>query len=521
MKKIYFTLGILLLGTIGMAYLYFSNLNTERDANDLSLNAIVRHAGLVFCFENDKSFYEILAGQDLLQNVLGEEKSKQLKTLRTKLIEVPMVFKAFENQKVYCGILPGTNGVDYLIATQLKPNSDPKQILKNLGTKGPRVQAVGNLYKLNFGDSTSVFVGFKDVLVLISNEASPIEQILSNRKAENQDFATYIKTNSRYNKNSLANLYLDFNLMPELVGQISSSTLSGQLKIFAKQNSFAAFTYNFSKEKILFNGSTTVNDSDNFYSLFVNLRPQKITIDRILPQKTANYAVYTIGDYLKWQKELDLWMAPEKLKKHIETINQKYRIDLQQVFPKYFKKQFITFQLNTGERFGAIALTDGEKVGQLLLDLSAEYATDVKIFKEPLLPFVYFGTPFKVFERPFYTIIDNYLVMANNASSIQVFLNSYKNNSLLVNDQAYIDFSNQLLSMSTISFYVNRKNSNDIFGRNLKMPYYKQYQSSEGFNGYNAFCYQLSADKGKFLSNVLLYKDVQKKDATDPINTNQ
>lgn len=108
--------------------------------------------------------------------------------------------------------------------------------------------------------------------------------------------------------------------------------------------------------------------------------------------------------------------------------------------------------------------------------------------------------------------------MANNASSIQVFLNSYENNALLTNDVDYQDFNNQLSSSATISFYVNHENSNDIFGRNLKQPYFKQYQSKTGFKSFDAFSFQLSGDKGKFLSNLLLYKKPEKTVATDTLN---
>ncbi|WP_368495418.1 DUF3352 domain-containing protein, partial [Bacillus toyonensis] len=71
----------------------------------------------------------------------------------------------------------------------------------------------------------------------------------------------------------------------------------------------------------------------------------------------------------------------------------------------------------------------------------------------------YFGEPFKKFKRPYYIIIDNYLVFANNASTVQSFLNSYKNNQLLINKESYITSVNQLPNTSSISFFVDLSNS--------------------------------------------------------------
>lgn len=523
MRKIYITLGVLLLGVIAMAYLYFSNLNTEANANNISLNAVAKEASLVFSFDNDKSFYEILSGQDLLQNVLGEKKSKDLKSLRENLIERHEVFSQLEGQKIYIGILPGSeNTVDFLISTQLKANAEPLKILDNLRSNKTQVEKTKDIYKLSFIDSSSCFIGVKDRLVLISNSALAIENNFTNQKVE-KGFVEYVKANSRFNKNTLANLYINFNNTPLLLKNLLNSSLTGELHIFSQQNTYAALSYNFSKEKLLFNGNTDVNDN-NYFKLFSKIPEQKTNINVILPTKTANYTIYAVNDYADWRKKLIDLQAnrneTEKLNKNITNINQTYRLDIEQIFIKYCNRQFVSFQLNTGEKFGAIALNNGEKLNQLLLDLSAEYATDIRIFKEANLPYLFFGDPFKKFERPFYTIIDNYMIMANNASSINSFLNSYRNGDLLINEEDYRNLTDQLSTASTISFYVNNKNSNDILGRNLKRPYYKQYQSKVGFKNYDSFSYQLSGGTGRFLSNVLLYKRAEKVIEPDTLNTN-
>lgn len=511
MKRIYIILSVLLLGIIAMVYVYFSNLNTEANANDLSLNAATANSGVIFSFENDKSFYDILSGQDLFGPLLGETKMAALKSLKENLIDLPQINSLFAGQKIYVALVAGANNsIDLTISSQVKSSHKKDLSLANLGLKNINFKQKGNIYELNFADSTTCFLAFEGQLVIASNTMEAIQQSLQTKGTASQSFVDYIKANSRFSKNTLASLYLDFNKIPSLLKQVLSNNLTGELNLFNKQNSFAALNYNFSREKLLFNGSTVVNNPSSYFQLFAKVPEQKISINTIIPEKTANYCLYTINDYGNWRKNLNIWLAQqsdkEKTGKMVDNIKQKYGIDLDQIFPKYFKNQLAVFELNTGEKFGAIALSDGEKVDQLLLDLSASYSPDTRIFKEAYIPYNYFGEPFKKFERPFYTIIDNYLVMANNASSIQVFLNNYKNNELLINDEGYKGLSDQLSSSSTISFYVSHKNSNDIFGRNLKAPYFKQYQSKDGLKVYDSFCYQLAGDNGKFLTNLLLYK---------------
>ncbi|HTM99453.1 MAG TPA: hypothetical protein VL088_11940 [Pedobacter sp.] len=521
MKKIIITIGILLIGMIGMAYLYFSKLKQSTNANDLSLNAISANAGIIYSFDHDKSFYEILSGQDLLQHLLGKTKSGQLKSIKDYLLNKPELADLLDGQKIYIGFIPGlVDKIDFLICTQTKQNVNLRQLLASSNVTAFKATPIKEYFKITFVDSSSIYVGVKDKLIAISNTTEQVQKVLSNSTNKASDFSQYIKANTGYNKNNLANLYLNFEAIPKFLKNILSNNGGGELSVLNQKNSYATLNYNFSAEKLLFNGTTQLATTNSYFKLFTDLPDQKIVIDDVLPQKTANYTAYAISNFTNWYVDLLKWLNEQKGNERIlktgENISKKYGLDLQKIFPTYFKNQFITFQLSTGEKFGGIALSNGDKVGQLLLDLSAEYAPDIKVFREANIPYIYFGEPFKKFEKPYYTIIDNYLVMANYASSIEVFLNSYRNNDLLIHDEGYQHFNDQL-SSATISFYVNNKNSNLIFGRNLKQPYYKQYQANDGFGMFEAFSYQLSGDKGKFLSNVLLSKKVVLAEKTDSV----
>ncbi|RYG17344.1 MAG: hypothetical protein EOO07_11300 [Chitinophagaceae bacterium] len=517
--KIITTMVVLLIVMIAMVYLYFSNLNKSTGANDLSLNAVSANAGLVFSFDHDKSFYEILKGQDLFQHILGKTKSDQLKAIREQLIQNREFTAFLDEQKVYIGFVPGApNEVDYLICTQLKQDVNLQQFLTSYIPKSVKSTPFKDAVKLTFSDSVAVYLGIKDRLLILSDASEQIQKVIGKQSPKASNFATYIKENTGITKNSLANLYLNFEALPPLLKNMLNSPISGELSVFNQRGTYATLTYNFSSEKILFNGTTTLGDANSYYKLFDNLPEQKISINNLLPKNTANYTIYAVADYKNWLPTLSKWLAEQKgnerVLKNEELIAKKYGLDLKQIFPNYFKNQFVTFQLASGEKFGGIALSNGDKVGQLLLDISEEYAPDIQIFREAGIPYMHFGEPFKKFERPYYTIIDNYLVMANNASSIQVFLNSYRNDALLINNQDY-QLLNDQLSAATLSFYINTVNSNTIFGRNLKAPYFKHYQSKSGLQKFDAFSYQLSGDKGKFLSNVLLAAKVLPVNNTD------
>lgn len=509
MKKIVILTSALFLGVAFMAYVYFSKLGIDNDAKDLALQSATNNAALVFSFQNDKGFYDIIEGQQLIQQVLGKDKMNLLKQLKTSIIDDNLLNRYLKDQQVYISILPDSNKtLNFLITVQIQRDNDIKKFYEQLKLKKAISENAKDLYTVKLNDSLSVYLGVHDQVLTASTSLKLIND--ANVRLTENPFTEYIKENNRQIKNVLTHVYINFNQAPLLLKNIIAGNINGEIAIFNKQNSFAVLNYNFSKEKILFSGNTELKDQYNYLKLFENIATQNTSIQNILPDNTANYALYAYDDYGKWLKKLNSWQEQTKiLSKNnavIKKVKDEYRIDLNSIFTTYTKNQFILFQLSTSEKLGAISLSNGEKVKQLLLDVSADYNEDIKLFKSSDILYSYFGEPFKKFGRPYYTIVDNNLVVANNASTVQSFLNDYKHNRLLIQTPQYLDAVNQISTTSNVSYYINTKNSADIFRNNIQLPFYKHLRGDSGLKSFDTFYYQMSADKNKFITNLLLNK---------------
>ncbi|QNN40108.1 hypothetical protein [Pedobacter roseus] len=509
MKKIVILTSALFLGVAFMAYLYFSKLGTDNDAKDLALQSATNNAALVFSFQNDKGFYDIMEGQHLIQQVLGKDKMNLLRLLKTGVIDDNGLNKYLKDQQVYISILPDSNKtLNFLITLQIQPDNDIKKFYEQLKTKKAISENSKELYTVKLNDSLSVYLGVHGQVLTVSTSLKLINN--ANVRLTENPFTEYIKENNRQIKNVLAHVYINFNQAPLLLKNIIAGNINGEIAIFNKQNSFAVLNYNFSKEKILFSGNTELKDQQNYLKLFENTVPQNTSIQNILPDNTANYVLYAYEDYKQWLKKLNNWQEQAKLNEKSSTVIKKvkdeYRIDLNYIFPVYTKNQFILFQLSTTEKLGAISLSNGEKVKQLLLDVSADYNEEIKLFKSADILYSYFGEPFKKFGRPYYTIVDNNLIVANNASTLQSFLSDYKNNRLLIQTPQYLDAVNQISTTSNVSYYINTKNSADIFRNNIQLGFYKHLRADSGLKSFDTFYYQMSADRNKFITNLLLNK---------------
>ena len=509
MKKILVLTTALFIAILMMAYLYFKGLNADQRNSDGSLYAATLNSGMVLSFENDKSIIDMLSGQGIFQEITTEDRYAEMESLKAYLVGNPAVNKLIAKQAIYISLIPDDDkGIDFLYSCQLNATISTAQLLSAIKQNSLSLITKQNYSEIVLPDSNTFYLGVKDRVVLLSAKLNPIKEILKAELKSNA-FTEYIKSNSRIRKNSLAELYINFEKLPRLMGSITPGKLTGELEVFNSLQGFASFNYNFSKEKMLLSGSTSIEDH-NYHKTFAEQHPQKISITNILPINTANYCLFAFDDYASWKNQLKNWFLEQKTtlerKESFAKYNQQYRIDLEKTIPQYIANQFLTFQLSTSEKLGAISLSNGEKLQQLLLDLSSDYSPDISLMKDDKLLYYLFGEPFKNFKRPYYCIIDNYMVFANHASTIQSFLNNYRNNRLLISDQEYGDALNQLSSTANVSYYISFKNSADIFVKNLYLPYYKQLRSEKGMRDYTAFIYQLSADKGKFQSNILLSK---------------
>ena len=521
MKKIIFIISTLFAAIIAMAYLYFSKLNIDTGLNDTSLYAATTNSPLVFSVQNDESIFKILEDQLLFRNLLGEDKYNQILSLKTQIADRGDLNQFFSKKNIYISFHGNKQKeIDFLLSTQTNVNLDSASLFNSLKTAGIAIDSSKHPIMITLPDERKFYIGFQDDLFLISPASTSITNAMAGLKDRtNYDFIEEIKSAKRFGKNNLANLYMNFSYMPDLLKTVSSNKLSRALALFENQKAYALLNYNFGKEHFLLNGNTVIGESGSYYNLFKDLKPQEISIKNILPANTANYVIYAIDDYRSWINALNKWFSQKKeseqINERIKRIKDKYGLDLNLVFPYYFKNQLVTFQLKTGEVLGAVSLSNGDKVSQLFLDLSKDYSSDIKLFKESDILYSYFGEPFQDFKRPYYTIIDNYMVFSNYASTLQVFLNNYNKDNQLVNTESFISLANQLGGTSNISIYVNHSNSERILQRSISTDFFRHFNSDEGLKKFNSFIYQMSGDNGKFQTNILLNADSLQVKATN------
>lgn len=510
MKKIYYTLAVLLIAMMGMAYTYFSSLNRENTAHDTALYAAAANSGLIFSLQQDAQLLGLLSDQDLLQQLTGPVKAEQLGLLKKELLRHPQLGNLLDSRNMYIGFSAGrAREIDFLISMQLKSGQDGPLFLEALRNSGLQdVPGAGNMHKFLLADSLTIYLSVVKQTVLLSGSPEPLLTAGEARPtAVSKAFCSFIQQHQRQGKNSLASVYIDFSRVPELLKPAVKGRLRGNLAYFAGQQAFSVLQYNFSKERLLFTGATQVNGRNTYLNLFSTPSARPNTIDRLLPENTANYRLYHIPDYKGWRKSLQQWFAGRREQQAaarvIQDTRKMYHLDTETIFPVYFQGQLIAFQLSTGEELAAVSLSNGEKVQQLLLDITEDPNGEIKKFRTAGLLYTYFGEPFRKFSRPYYVITDNYLVCAGHPAALRAFLNSYQQNKTLTATPEYSHLSNQVINQANITFYAGRKASLNLSAAILAPEFQAQLNGAAGLSKFSAVLFQLNAGQGSFQTSLL------------------
>jgi hypothetical protein len=524
MKRVYITLVFLLVLLAGMAYLYFSNLNSSRTNPDLSLKYAAQNSGLIFSFQQSQSVVDILKGENLFNHLIGREKSDLLAQLNAKIFTTGILSSLVENQTVYIGILPGAQkNVDLLFSIQLRNQVNSRTLVQTLQKAGIKMRDLNGCYEVQLPGTQVLYLAYEKEVILLSTRKNILRSAFNKPDVEEEKFISFIKKNDRLTQNSLANLYINYKRLPDLLKAIIPTERSNAPWLFDCDDSFGHLSYNFSKEKILFTGETSINDKRNYLKLFQALNVEKVQVDRTLPSNTSNYALFCSGIYINWQKKLNNWFVQKKEYKDIQTrkaqINTAYHLNLDGLIPPYLGSQFVSFQLSDGQNLAAISLTNGDKLSQLLLDLSDVYGGNdgkIRLFKEPDILYCYFGEALKKFKRPYYVIDNNTLFVASSAAPLSTLLKMYEGDKLLINEEAYTRIFEQLSNSANVQFYFNKDKSGDLIAKNLYSSYDTSLLDPQGLKNFNTFVYQLTGDEDSFQTSIFLNENSISEKASTP-----
>jgi hypothetical protein len=513
MKRLIIITLLLLTATVVITVKYFSNLNPPGKRTSQAINSIPSSAAFVFEFSNDGSFSDMYTKSDLFTTITGQTKMDELQALHNGLLNNAVLKTFFSDQNVFISVHPQPNdSLDYLITLPSKLNLNQGSIEQfrqsKAGVSVKNINIAGKKgYELSIDSlDRHFYLAEKVTDVWTGSFSMPLLQ-------ESLSYTPNEKSNltllAAQQGGTLGNLYVNYSKLAPLVTQLYKTGNEDAWKLLQLMPATTAISLNYKSDALMFNGFTTLNKNVSSYvGLFVGMKPVNNNLKDLFPITTAysnSYAVDNVRHFLNllsnWQKKTGLSKDGTKL---FNQIKAETGVQINKEFNNLLDNEFAVVTTRFQERLGIIKVKNGGLLKSFVNNVSTMVDEEMGQFNYNQLPLFLLGDVMAPFRRPYFIILDNYLVIANTPRELSNYKENYLNNSFLSKGDEYIEFNNLLAQKSNVCFFVHFKNAGNVFKHTLKPAYAKAYQQEPGFKSFFAAAYQLSGSDNEFYTNVCL-----------------
>lgn len=518
MKRLIFATIVLLIATALVTTFYFKNLSSTTQHTSQVMRTIPDDASLIFEFNNDKDFYDIFTGNKLFTALIGQDKLTALTAVRNLLLLNPALQPYTQGQNIFASLHPQKgNTIDFLLTVSIARDFDADPFLQL--AKNPKSGML--VTEINLGGKPGYVIYLSELkkrFYLVNKDDRILSGSFSKELVENYARYDYRKEKPNFvllpdqqSKNSLANLYVNYQALSPLFAQVFHNKNIDIFRNFRQLNAFAAMSLNYKTDAFMFNGVTELpaNNNKSYLGLFNNQEPAANLLKEIFPSTTAYFTSFSVSDPGKFGKDLSNWQSQGDQNKETAAILAKVKgatgIKLQNEFAHLLSNEFALVTTRYHEKIAIIQVSDGSKAKTLMTNISKMNTDDTGQFNYDKLPQILLGEAFTVFKRPYFKVMDNYLVLANTLSEIASYTDSYANHKFLNKTDGYGLFNELLAERSNVSFFIHFKNALQLFREDMKPAFYEAFENTEpGWKNFYGACWQFTSSDKNYYTNFCM-----------------
>lgn len=516
MKRIIIIISVLVIIVFGITIFYFKNLRFSENTTEKVFNIIPADASLVFEYKNEVSFYDIFKDFTLFSDIFGKKHTDHLNALKSVFIDDESVSSLLSQNELFFSLhATAANEADFLVITAINDKliKNHQQFVDLIKSKYV-IEQEGAFFHLNFSNDARFYFTFSDGLALGSFNQKLLEEVLAAKPNKENSF-NLLKDNaaSQRNKNSIANLYVNYANFGKLLNNFSDKKNPIETASLKNFSAVSSLNINYQNNAFMFSGTTELKGNKKEYAaLFLNQSPGKNTLAEILPYDAASYIFYYVSDFEIYKSGLNQLLVArketDKKNAQIQNVSQKHSINVDKELYPAIGNEFGIIQLASRDKIGIIKSNKSNRLPFIFSTISsATGETNIRKFSDSDLLYYYLGDPFKEFKRPFYAVIENHILIANNIITLKRFLNNYETQNFLSRTDKNIYFQQYLSNQGNIFYFIHNGNSKGNIKAFLSKSAFKN-MNSDTFDWKDIYglSIQFSADKNKFFTNLYMSK---------------
>ena len=292
----------------------------------------------------------------------------------------------------------------------------------------------------------------------------------------------FIEVHKEIGYNDLFRTYFQYKYFDDFLYYFSDKP-NNIVNSMSKNLVYSGFKFDLKSDQIIFaNGFTNTNENtENYIKALQKSGTGKRTVAKIAPKRTAIYMSFAFDSFTEFYKNLETIQQenPKHYKSYqesIEKVENLLKIDVKDNFMSWIGNEIAVVHMQSTSKASAkneVALIiktndiDNAKTNLDIILKQIKKKTPVKFkkmaYKGHEINFlsikgfykVFFGDMFTALEKPYFTIIDNYVVFSNHPNTLKHIINDYLKKETLIKSDDYNTFMKNFDKKSSVFTYIN------------------------------------------------------------------
>ncbi len=339
----------------------------------------------------------------------------------------------------------------------------------------------------------------------------------------------YVDITKNVSTNGLARLYFNYEYLDDYLN-IYTQGSEQIIQSLSSSFSFTGLDISLDENQVKMEGFTSLPDTvEQFSSLIQEFGNGPLQFQKVLSSRTASAQVIALNDFKSfYNRVLKLKQNdPETIQNYIDVktkVEKALNLSLEEDLLSWIGNEAVIAQFETNkltkhkdDYVAAIRANDIDDASEKLQNIQKHIKkrTPAKFRKMSYKTYdifyldikgffsLFFGKAFDKITKPYYTIIEDYVIFSNNPSSLIAMIEDYENGDVLANLPSFIKLRNEMPKEVALFTYLNGELAYNAATESIDKMELEQYkQNKKYFNFFKSIGIAYKA-KGKGFKNVV------------------
>lgn len=380
-------------------------------------------------------------------------------------------------------------------------------------------------------EGTTYYVTIIDNLLIGSLSNLLIEDLILQQNESHWNNQDFISATNGLNEQKVIKFYFNYSRLPKFIRNFYPDE-NDVIHFISNSLAYSAFQADIIDNLIQMEGASTYNENASFIKTFSSIAPGKYQSLEILPTNTAFCLSLTFNNFGEAYESFETYYSknnPEEFKsynKQIRNIERELDINIQEGILSWIGEEITVAKTNPkyGNRDEDLLLlihskdVDDAKIKLNQLAEQIEKTAPIKIKSQSYKNYdinylnikglfkMLFGNLFESIEKPYYTIIEDYVVFSNSDKTIIDLINHYIKGNTLSHKPYFMEFKDNFNVKSNLSLFIQTPHIfRHIYQNSNKEFKDKLLENKDLYLSFNLIGLQLISDgqliKTKFYAN--------------------